>query len=160
MRNRTSASGNPVNSMMSSTPGPPITVAVILGAPTSEAALAADRTQRPLAIEAELALALSRGRDRRSSSAPAPIAIWTWRVIGALVGLLVSLLTLLAALCPPAEELVFGITILGALIGGIVGWGARRLFERTSAFLIGMSLGFAAAFVLIFFVFVHFIPEC
>jgi hypothetical protein len=58
--------------------------------------------------------------------------------------LLVSFLTLLAALCPPAAEAVFGITILGALIGGMVGGAFRRLFERTGAFLVGMSLGFGS----------------
>jgi hypothetical protein len=81
---------------------------------------------------------------------------WTWAGVAA--GLLVSFLTLLAG-CPEAAEAVFGITILGAFFAGIVGTGIRQLFERTGAFLVGTSLGFIAAFVLIFIVFAQVIDE-
>jgi hypothetical protein len=82
---------------------------------------------------------------------------WVWP--GVAVGLLASFLSLQAALCPPAAEAVFGITILGTLIAGILGAALRRRSERFAAFLIGLSVGFAAAFVLFFTVFARFIDS-
>jgi hypothetical protein len=81
---------------------------------------------------------------------------WVWA--GLALGLLVSFLTVLAG-CPEGAEVTFGITILGAIFAGIVGAGIRQLFERTGAFFIGISLGFIAAFVLIFIVFAQVIDE-
>jgi hypothetical protein len=81
---------------------------------------------------------------------------WFWA--GLAVGLLVSFLTLRAG-CPEGAEVVFGITILGAFFAGIVGGAIRGLSKRTGAVLLGMSLGFVVAFVLIFLVFARVIDQ-
>jgi hypothetical protein len=76
---------------------------------------------------------------------------WLWS--GIVAGLLVSFLLLLAALCPPAAELVFGITILGALLTGTIGVATWRSLRRAGPLMVGMAIGFVAAFILVFVVF-------
>jgi hypothetical protein len=80
-----------------------------------------------------------------------------WSLAGVAVGLLLPIVAVLGDVCGAAEA-VFGITLLGAIFGAILGYGVRPLFRRAGDFLLGTSVGFASAFVLIFFVAAQFIP--
>lgn len=116
-----------------------------------------DIASNALALEAERALALSRRPAVEAVTAAAtPRTMWSMRLVGALVGILITFLVFVPAGAPDGGEVTFALSLF-TIIGGLtIGSGLRNLgsprMSLAGEVIFGLGIGAAVGFAWLFII--------